>query len=114
MSIQFICKRLVLFDPSETEQAEEQAIKVAGVMMECGGIELLSQADFHSGLTPLDYALYVGNQALARMLAERLGGDNSAASELLEHARRRVLEPATPHCRSFAACLGPSSSTVAL
>ena len=74
--------------PSETKQAEEQAeeqvIKVAGVMMDRWGIELLSQADFHSGLTPLDCAVYVGNDALARMLAEGLGsGDASAASELL-------------------------------
>jgi tetratricopeptide (TPR) repeat protein len=50
------------------------------------GIELISQADLHSGWTPLDCALYVGNEALARMLAERLGsGGDSAASELLEH-----------------------------
>ena len=62
--------------------------------MERGGIELISQADLHSGWTPLDCALYVGNEALARMLAERLGsGGDSAASELLEQARRRVLEP---------------------
>ena len=53
--------------PSETKQAEEQAeeqvIKVAGVMMDRWGIELLSQADFHSGLTPLDCAVYVGKEA---------------------------------------------------
>ncbi len=62
--------------------------------MERGGIELISQADLHSGLTPLDCALHVGNEALARMLAERLvSGDDSAASELLEQAKRRVLEP---------------------
>jgi hypothetical protein len=61
-----------------------QAIKVAGAIMERGVIELISQADLHSGLTPLDCAVYVGNDALARMLAEGLGsGDASAASELL-------------------------------
>ena len=83
---------------SETEQTEEQqeeqAIKVAGVMMDRRGIELLSQADFHSGLTPLDCAVYVGKEALVRMLVAGLGsGDDSAASELLEQARRRGLEP---------------------
>jgi hypothetical protein len=80
--------------PSNTKQAEDQAVKVAGAIMERGGIKLISQADLHSGMTPLDYALYVGNEALARMLAERVGsGDDSAASELLEQAKRRVLEP---------------------
>ena len=80
--------------------------------MERGGIELISQADLHSGWTPLDCALYVGNEALARMLAERLGsGGDSAASELLVQAKRRVLEsPATPHFHSSAGCPGPSSS----
>ena len=80
--------------------------------MERGGIELISQADHHSDLTPLDCALYVGNEALARMLAEMLGsGDDSTASELLEQARRRVVEPqATHHWRSFAGCPGTSSS----
>ena len=71
-------------DPSKTEHAEVQVIKVAGAIMERGVIELISQADLHSGLTPLDCAVYVGNDALARMLAEGLGsGDASAASELL-------------------------------
>jgi len=57
-------------EPSKTEHAEVQVIKVAGAIMERGVIELISQADLHSGLTPLDCAVYVGNDALARMLAE--------------------------------------------
>jgi hypothetical protein len=62
-------------------------------MIKSGGIDLLSQGDFFSGLTPLDCALYGGNGALARMLAAGLGnGDPSAASELLEQARKRILE----------------------
>ena len=62
--------------------------------MDRWGIELLSQADFHSGLTPLDCAVYVGKEALVRMLVAGLGsGDDSAASELLEQARRCGLEP---------------------
>jgi len=88
------CLHYAAMAAAKTEQAEDQAIKVAGAIMERGGIELISQADLHSGLTPLDCALHVGNEALARMLAERLGsGDDSAAWELLEQARRRVLEP---------------------
>jgi len=91
------CLHYAAVAPSKTEQAEDQAIQMAGTIMELGGIELISQADLHSGLTPLDCAIYVGNEALARMLAERLGsGDESAASELLEQARRRVLEPHAP------------------
>jgi hypothetical protein len=88
------CLHYAAVAPSNTKQAEDQAVKVAGAIMERGGIKLISQADLHSGMTPLDYALYVGNEALARMLAERVGsGDDSAASELLEQAKRRVLEP---------------------
>ena len=103
---------------SETEQAKEQAIKVAGVIMELGGIELLSQADLHSGLTPLDCSVYVGKGALARMLAAGLGsGDDSAASELLEQARRRVLEHSHAPLALFrrlpwAVKLGPDSGMV--
>ncbi len=50
-------------------------------------VQLLVQGDTdvmvaHSSLTPLDCDLYVGNEALSRMLAERLGSGNaSAASE---------------------------------
>ena len=103
---------------SETEQADEQAIKVAGEMMERGSIELLSQTNFHSGLTPLDCAIYVGKGALARMLAARLGsGDDSAASELLEQARWRVLEASHAPLALFrglpwAVKLGPDSGMV--
>ncbi len=84
--------------------------------MERGGIELISQADLHSGLTPLDCALDVGNEALARMLAESLGsGEDSPASELLEQARRRVLEPAPLSLfrgLPWAVKLGPDSGVV--
>ncbi len=112
------CLHYAAVAPSKTEQAEDQAIKVAGAIMERGGIELISQADLHSGLTPLDCAVYVGNEALARMLAERMGnGDDSAASELLEQARRRVLEPSHAPLSLFrglpwAVKLGPDSGVV--
>ena len=87
--------------------------------MDRWGIELLSQADFHSGLTPLDCAVYVGKEALVRMLVAGLGsGDDSAASELLEQARRRVLEPHAPLALfrglPWAVKLGPDSVVVEL
>ena len=64
------CLHYAALEPSKTEHAKVQVIKVAGAIMERGVIELISQADLHSGLTPLDCAVYVGNDALARMLAE--------------------------------------------
>ena len=111
------CLHYAAVAPSKTEQAQDQAIKVAGGIMERGGTELLSQADFHSGLTPLDCAIYVGNEALARMLAAGMGsGDDSAASDLLDQARQRVLEPHAPLALfrglPWALKLGPDSGVV--
>jgi ankyrin repeat protein len=66
------CLHYAAVAPSETEQAEEQCIKVAGAIMERGGIDLLSQADFHSGLTPLDCAVYVGKEVCVCLLLQDL------------------------------------------
>jgi len=87
--------------------------------MERGGIGLISQADLLSGLTPRDCALYVGDEALARMLAERLGsGDDSAASELLglvlsEYAGLLTTVWATTSTRGRSTVLDSSSGTMA-
>ena len=104
--------------PCRTEQEEAQAIHFAELVMERGGVALLSQADSHAGWTPLHCALYAGNEALARALAARLGGgDAHAAAEQLEQARRHVLGPSLAPLALFrgvpwAAKLGPDTGVV--
>ena len=75
------------------EDPEEKAMKMAELLIGRGGIDLVSKTDSNFGWTPLHYALYVSNQVLASMLAERMcQGDASAISDQLERARQDVLD----------------------
>ena len=77
----------------EEEDQDDKAMKVAELLIGRGGVDLVSKTDSNFGWTPLHYALYVGNEALARMLAERMcQGDASEISEQLERARQHVLD----------------------
>jgi len=64
------------------------------VLLECWGLDMLLRTDAAFGWTTIHYALYVGNEALASSLVERLcsgSGDSSEISERLVHAKQDVL-----------------------
>jgi len=64
------------------------------VLLEHGGLDLLLRTDSAFDWTPIHYALYAGNEVLARSLVEKLcsgSGDSSEVSERLGHAKQDVL-----------------------
>jgi len=61
-------------------------------LLEHGGLDLLLGKDSTFACTPLHYALYVGNDTLARTLVERqCSGDEGDVSERLGNATQDVL-----------------------
>jgi len=62
------------------------------VLLEHGGLDLRLKTDSAFGWTPIHYALYAGNESLARSLVDRLCSGNSyEVSERLGHAKQDVL-----------------------
>ena len=80
-------------EKEEREDQEEKAMKMVELLIRRGGIDLVSKTDSNFGRTPLHYALYVRNEALAGMLAEQMcHGDTSGSSDQLWRARHDLLD----------------------
>jgi len=65
---------------------------MTAVLLEHGGLDLLLRTDSAFGWIPIHYALYAGNESLARSLVERLCRGNSIeVSERLGYAKQNIL-----------------------
>jgi len=86
------CLHVAAAMATNTGAATETAGKMTEVVLEHAGLDLLLRTDATFGWTPLHYALYVGNEALARTLVERqCSADGSNVSERYGHAMQDVL-----------------------